>query len=156
MNRQPPKSPMAVPMSSSLIAIVVLVCALDVSRADAGQPSGVPATHAQDQNNLSARFEHIDNTLTRMEPAVSAAQAMVRSLLDQIQKWADPAARQTLAKLTAEQEALQKQFAQLEQQVAEMKRALESRQNDTPGQSRAELEQSIQRAIEASKASSSP
>jgi hypothetical protein len=83
-----------------------------------------------------------------MEPAVSAAQEMVRSLLDQIQKWADPAVHETLKKLTEEQEALQKQYAQVDQQVAEMKRALESRQNDTPGQPRDELERSIQKAGE--------
>jgi archaellum component FlaC len=127
---------------------VALVCALGVSRADAGQPSDVLATHAQDQNNVSSRFEHIDRTLTRMEPAVSAAQEMVRSLLNQIQKWADPAVRQTLAKLTEEQEALQKQYEQLGRQVAELKQALESRQKETPAQSRAELERSIQKAVE--------
>jgi len=146
MNRQNSRLSIPMPMSSRLVAVAMLVCALDISRAGAGQPSDLPATHVQDQNNVTSRFEHLDNTLARMEPAVSAAQQMVRSLLDQIQKWADPALREAIKKLAEEQEGLQKQLAQLDQQVTEMKQALESRQNDVPGQSRAELEQNIQKA----------
>ena len=148
MIRHDPRHQMAVHVSACLAAALFLVCPLGVSRGYAGEPSGAPSAHAEDPNDVASRFQHIGDTVDQMEPAVSAAREMIRLLLDSIQKWADPALRETLRKLTEEREVLQKQHEQLDQQVTELKRALESRQNDMPDQSRAELEQKLAKAMQ--------
>jgi hypothetical protein len=151
MTIQKQRHEIAVHVLGCIVATILLAQHLCTSTGYAneiGSQSNISSTQNKDNADITARFQCINDTLNQMEPVVRAIEEEIPSLVGKIKELEDPAIREKHSKQIDEHQSLQEKLEQLRQQVAELKRALESRQNQNPRESRAELEQKIEKATE--------
>ena len=123
-------------LSIGVVALLMGFTPVRAARAAEAYPQDKSLAETEKQDDhYTARLQRLDNNFRQINLVIRVIQEKLPSFLERLKSLDDPELQNTLDKLGKEHDALTKKFEQFEQEIDELKRTLELKQQEIPPQS---------------------
>lgn len=134
-------------LSIGVVALLMGFTPVRAARAAEAYPQDKSLAETEKQGDYyTARLQHLDDNFRQINLVIRVIQEKFPSFLERLKPFDDPELQNTLDKLEKEHDALTKKFEQFEQEIDELKRTLELKQQEIPPQSIEQLRKDLAEA----------